>query len=153
MAATNKTSARHALMLQRQRDALEYRRGGSSYSAIGAKLEISAQRAQQLVAAALEATAAEIRTDGDALRALELERLDVAIRAIAEKVKGGDLRAIDRWLRISERRAKLLGLDAPTKVAPTDPTGDLPYRPLADLETEDVETLARIFSQLTPPLE
>jgi hypothetical protein len=32
--------------------------------------------------------------------------------------------AIDRALRIQQRRAKLLGLDAPTKTAYTDPSGE-----------------------------
>ena len=32
--------------------------------------------------------------------------------------------AIDRMLRIMDRRAKLLGLDMPTKVAPTTPDGE-----------------------------
>jgi len=34
------------------------------------------------------------------------------------------LKAIDRLIRISERRSRLWGLDAPTKTAFTDPTGE-----------------------------
>jgi len=38
-----------------------------------------------------------------------------------------------KWFRerkwIKEQRAKILGLYAPEKVAPTDPTGQLPYEP------------------------
>ena len=30
-------------------------------------------------------------------------------------------------LQCGERRAKLLGLDAPQKIAPTDPSGENPY--------------------------
>lgn len=37
------------------------------------------------------------------------------------------LSAIDRAVKLMERRAKLLGLDAPTKVAPTNPNGDKAY--------------------------
>ena len=44
---------------------------------------------------------------------LELERLDVATRAIAKQVRDGHLGAIDRWLRIIESRARFLGLHAP----------------------------------------
>ena len=47
------------------------------------------------------------------LRAIENERLDVAIHAIWDKVKDGDLQAIDRLIRLSERRAKMNGLDMP----------------------------------------
>ena len=47
---------------------------------------------------------------------LELARLDVAQRAIWKKVVKGDLAAIDRLLKIMQRRAKLIGLDAPVKL-------------------------------------
>jgi hypothetical protein len=48
-------------------------------------------------------------------RAMELARLDVMLHAVWEKIEGGDVRAIDTALRVSERRAKLLGLDAPVQ--------------------------------------
>jgi hypothetical protein len=37
--------------------------------------------------------------------------LDMATVAISPLVEEGNLKAIDRWLRISERRCRLLGLD------------------------------------------
>jgi len=46
---------------------------------------------------------------------LELKRLDTALNAIFERVQDGNLEAVDRLLRIMERRAKYLGLDAPTR--------------------------------------
>lgn len=42
---------------------------------------------------------------------LESHRLDRALNAIWDKVQAGDLGAIDRALKIMERRARLLGLD------------------------------------------
>jgi len=50
------------------------------------------------------------------VRSLELERLDVYLLAIARDVQKGDFLAIDRALKISERRAKLLGIDAPIQL-------------------------------------
>ena len=52
--------------------------------------------------------------------------LDEEGNAIRVKMEdfGPRLAAVDRALRIMERRAKLLGLDAPTKVAATNPNGD-----------------------------
>ena len=41
--------------------------------------------------------------------------------------QGAVLSAIDRVLKIMERRAKLLGLDAPAKTALTNPSGDKPW--------------------------
>lgn len=52
----------------------------------------------------------------DAALAEDLKRLEAAEKAIWVKVLKGDLLAIDRMLRIMERRAKLLGLDAPKRV-------------------------------------
>ncbi|WP_102180026.1 phBC6A51 family helix-turn-helix protein [Fischerella thermalis] len=44
----------------------------------------------------------------------ECEYLDIALNAVLPRIQeDGDLRAIDRLLRISERRCKLLGLDMP----------------------------------------
>jgi len=57
-------------------------------------------------------------------RAIELDRLDELHRAIWDKAVGGDLAAFDRVLKRMERRAKLLALDAPAKVAPTTPDGE-----------------------------
>jgi len=44
---------------------------------------------------------------------VELRRLDKALNAIWNKVLEGDPLAIDRMLKIMERRARLLGLDTP----------------------------------------
>jgi hypothetical protein len=53
---------------------------------------------------------------GDALHRMELERLDDLERRAREVMDGERvLLAIDRLLRIGERRAKLLGLDAPVQ--------------------------------------
>ena len=49
------------------------------------------------------------------IRTVSLERLDYALRNIMDAVGRGSLGAIDRMLRIEERRARLLGLDAPVK--------------------------------------
>jgi len=46
---------------------------------------------------------------------LDVQRLDDALSAIASMVLKGNLKAIDRWIRIMERRAKMFGYDAPTK--------------------------------------
>lgn len=50
------------------------------------------------------------------LQRVENARLDRAQAAIWAKVVGGDITAVHAFLRISERRARLNGLDAPTTV-------------------------------------
>lgn len=48
--------------------------------------------------------------------AIDLRRMDMAINAIWDDVKAGKLQAIDRLLKILERRSKMLGYDKPDKV-------------------------------------
>lgn len=57
----------------------------------------------------------------------------------AEPIKddGPRLAAIDRLLKIQERRSKLLGLDKPTKVAPTNPNGDKPAQPFVMMVSKE----------------
>ena len=58
--------------------------------------------------------------------ALELERLDALTLAAWPRARAGDDRAIRVVLRIMQRRAKLLGLDAPLKSATTSQRQDVP---------------------------
>lgn len=59
---------------------------------------------------------ARTATAAEELRAIENERLDVAEAAIWEAVKEGDLKAIAMFLRISARRSRMNGMDAPVRV-------------------------------------
>lgn len=97
----------------RQLKALTLRKAGAGYwaiaEALGYKDHSGAWRA---VKAALKKT---LQEPADELRQLELARLDDMLKAIAPHVAAGNLTAIDRALKIQERRARLVGLDAPMK--------------------------------------
>jgi hypothetical protein len=54
---------------------------------------------------------------------MELERLDMAQQALAAHLETGDPQIVNSWVKVSESRRKLLGLDAPTKIAATNPDG------------------------------
>lgn len=120
---TCKTSENAIGTRERERQALEYRRNGLSYEAIGKKLTVTRQAAHAMVSRVLKRLAAE--TDGKAaeLRALSAERLDLATEKVIEKLQRGDTNAAYALVRIEERRAKLLGLDAPEKKEVTGPDG------------------------------
>jgi hypothetical protein len=94
---------------EKHRQALELRKAGVAYAVIaerlGYKTESGAWRA---VMSALKKT---LREPADELRKLEAERLDGLWLAIISMAKAGNLGAIDRALKIQDRRAKLLGLD------------------------------------------
>jgi len=126
---------------ERRVKALELRKQGQSYRAIAAQLGINERTAHTDVQRALRALAALEQASAAEYRTMELERLDTltveaarVLSATHPLVSGGKvlrdvtddgpkLAAIDRLLRISESRRKLLGLDAPAKTALTNPDG------------------------------
>lgn len=57
------------------------------------------------------------------LRDIQHGRLEIATRAIWPQVLMGDVKAVQQLVSISKRMSELWGLDAPTKMALTDPSG------------------------------
>lgn len=115
----------------RRIDAVSLRLAGMTYAQIAEHAGYShASAARQSVLRALEKVEAEQVAD---LRMLENARLDRMLAAVwptvvarAEEVLLEDrLRAVDRALRISERRARLNGLDAPVQVALTPTSAEV----------------------------
>lgn len=98
----------------RQRQALELRKAGVGYQAIADRLGYKDHSgAYRAVKTALRKT---LQEPADELRAVEVERLDAMLLGLWTKAKAGDLLAVDRVLKIMDRRADLLGLDAPRRV-------------------------------------
>lgn len=115
---TNRTSPAKARRLELQAKALELRRGGDGYEAIAEKLGIGKSSAHRMVEAAMAGARAQISASVDELRADELTRLDGMLAKLWPKVTDDpDVAVIDRIIKIGERRAKLLGLDAPVRTA------------------------------------
>lgn len=124
---------------ERQARAIELRRQRKTFAQIGAELGVSAPRAHAIYSAALAAIPAQQidehraealqELDYLASKALEvLHRhhvtvsngrvvmlLDAEGDAVPVEDDGPVLQAIDRLLKIQERRAKLLGLDSPAR--------------------------------------
>ena len=132
----------------RRRAAMQYRLAGASYRTIATKLTedranayadangISVERAmKQLphvskrtawddVTAELEELRRETEVQRADLMALENARLDQVFSKALSLFAKGDVPAGRLAVAVMGRRAKLNGLDAPTKIAPTDPTGE-----------------------------
>lgn len=124
-----KHDAARIASVAKQAEALEYRKLGLSYAQIGLKLGMSAQGAWNAVDSALKRTLDE--ADAGGVRKLELARLDalwLGFYAVAQK---GDVQALGGCMNIMNRRARLLGLDAPEKreVTGADGTPLLPAVP------------------------
>ena len=141
---------------------MKYRLAGASYSVIAEKLTetrareyadangISIERAMKKVKHVSTRTAwddvtAEFEglrreteiTRGDVL-VMENVRIDQLYAKAVSLFSQGDVSAGRLAVTLLIRRAKLNGLDAPTKIAPTDPTGEHP----ADTGAIDVSTLS-----------
>lgn len=133
------TKAEKAIIDERRTQAIAMRTRGETWDRIGQTLGYaSGAAACNDVTRALEERARALTEQADSLRELELARLDAlyaAAWAVLERehvvVSGGKivkdgrrklrddgpvLAAIDRLVRISERRAKLLGIDSPVKI-------------------------------------
>lgn len=108
--ATNERTEEQALI---DTEALKLRSRGYTYQQIADHMACSKPTAYARVQRALAAIPAEAAEE---YRRLENDRLDT-LQAIAmhEVVTKKSMQAIDRVLHIMDRRAKLLGLDAPTK--------------------------------------
>jgi hypothetical protein len=113
--------SKQAEVAARRARALSLRAAGLTYQAIADELgHRSAQAACVDVSRALDARKGLLGGQADLFVTLELERLDSLERAVQTVLRqasaDGDrsmvLRAADRLVRVSERRAKLLGLDA-----------------------------------------
>ena len=106
-----------------RREALFLRSTGASFAAIGKALGVSKSAAFKAVNSALQALRDEITEQAKLLQAQEAERLNQLQRGVWSDAIAGNVVAIQTVLKIMERRAKLLGLDQPIKVAQTNPDG------------------------------
>lgn len=126
---------------EREKRAVALRITGMSYEQIASDMQLAnASVAWKIVQRALKRSVAE---SVDELRTLDAQRLDVLLAAIWDKAKEGRLFAVDRALLILQRRAELLGLDAPKKIAPTNPDGTEEYAALND--SDILRELARLI--------
>ena len=142
--------------------AMKYRLAGATYRVIAEKLTeekaqayadekgISFERAMKKIQPVSIGTAwGDVTAEMDELRretevhrgdlmALENARLDQLFSKALSLYGKGSVPAGRLAIAIMGRRAKLNGLDAPTKIAPTDPTGEHP----ADTGAINVNTLS-----------
>ena len=67
-------------------------------------------------------------------KSLDLSRIEIMMKALMRSAKHGQAEAVDRMVKLQARKAALLGLDSPVKLAPTNPDGTEPYQSLTDSE-------------------
>ena len=117
------TSSRSLTALQREEQAVDLRKTGLSYRQIAEVMNISHVAVGDAIKRAIKKTREAAMDDAADIVELELQRLDELLTICWPLARKGDLFAIDRVLKISERRSKLLGLDAATKTEITGAGG------------------------------
>lgn len=116
-----KTSPETALAKVKAAKALELRMEGKTFEQIAVETGYnSKQAAYDAVKRSLDAIT---REPAQELIKLDLERLDVLWQIQYLNAQSGDVQAMAACMKIMERRAKLLGLDAPAKQEVTGKDG------------------------------
>lgn len=92
---------------------LELRLAGATYEDIG---EVVGRHKANVYRRIKKAIQEIPKSEVEELRALELERLSRVQRSVWRQALEGHMGAVDRVIKISERRSRLLGLDAPQRV-------------------------------------
>jgi len=126
---------------ERRVRALELRKSGLTFREISRQLGADLHTVHGDVQAELAALRERTVEQAQDLREMELARLDSFNLGLWKQIKAGSAPAVSAAVRVSERRAKLLGLDAPT-ASRTEVTGSLSVAAETRLKTE-VEDLER----------
>jgi len=98
-------------------EALNYKLMGLSYEQIGNKLDVHKSTAYRYVKKALDIVMESYTLKAERVVAMELaklDRLEIAMNKLLIKDKTSSA-AVDKIIKIMERRAKFLALDAPSK--------------------------------------
>lgn len=117
---TNKNAVRKAENIAK---AIQLRKAGLTYQAIGDQLGVSVSQAHKYVAAALSQYAITTGEAAEEYKTLQSARLEGLITALEPKASAGNLGAIKEYRSTIETLGKLHGLFAPTKIAPVSPDG------------------------------
>jgi len=114
----SKASANRIAAAERRGQALALRKAGSGYAAIAGQLGYAGPSgAYKAIVTALRALTREPARE---LVDLEVARLDDLLAGLWADARKGNVAKVDRVLKVMARRAALLGLDAPRRVAVTD---------------------------------
>lgn len=131
MSTSSKRDERKLKIATRRAEALKLRTAGASYDTIAERLNYAdGSNARRDIQAALKDV---IREPAQEVLTLELSRLDQMLLGLYRKAIGGDVAAVDRVIRIMDRRAAYLGIDAP-KESSVDIKTDSRERILSRLE-------------------
>lgn len=151
----SKMNPKHVELVERKAQALDLVKLGYNTTEVARHLGLkSRQHAHQIITKALQET---IHQPAEDARKVCIQRLDLWLQKLASKILKGDVKAITTALKIEERRARLLGLDAPMQLTSPNgsPIGFLVVQVPPQAPTlEDWQAQAREVIDVTPqPVE
>ena len=111
--ASGKVAPRKVEGQEHHKLVMQQRRQGLSWREIGEANGYTMQRACRVGQRAFQQLVNDANSATEEVRKVEVERLDGMLQALWPKAEDGDEKTVDRVLKLMERRAKLLGLDAP----------------------------------------
>ncbi|MDI6898856.1 MAG: helix-turn-helix domain-containing protein [Methanolinea sp.] len=111
----NKTSKRSLVSEEKRQRALDLRRAGVPYRDIAREIGVSPGQAYKYVVSGLRQIRERNAELAEDVRTLERLRLDNLFQHAFNAVLQGDLSAIDRCIKVMDRRARMDGLDAPSR--------------------------------------
>ena len=129
-------------IVERRVRAFELRRSGATYREIARQLGADLHTVHSDIQAELLAIRSQTIEEALDLRAMELERLDAMTSGLWPGIQEGSAAAVSAGVRVSEPRARLLGLDAPV-LTKGEVTGSL------GVYTERLAAECELFTRLS----
>lgn len=108
------SSPRRIDAAEKRTRALQLRKAGATYDQIAQ--QVGYENRGNAYRAVMQELKELPKDDAAEVLTLEVERLDQLLVALWPKAMKGDVRSAETVIRLMERRAKLLGLDAPAAV-------------------------------------
>src|SRR6187399_412109 len=112
---TAKGSAQQLAIAQRREEATRLKLAGHSYREIAAQLNCSVGTVHTDIGAVLERAQEKAEDYLERERAISVARLEKAVVAIWQEVELGNFDAVDRLVKLEQRRGKTIGFDAPER--------------------------------------
>jgi hypothetical protein len=122
--AFNPGGKKNLELRMRENQALDLRLKGYSYDDIAEKMKMTDIGIYTMIMRVLARMEENLKEKIPQVRQQELLRCDQMLKALEKGVKRGETKSIQTALKVSERRARLLGLDAPVKLNPVDEQGN-----------------------------
>jgi len=146
MANSPKVDAARAADRERIAKALELRKAGATYEKIAQLLGYASKgSAHTAVKNALKEITSR---PAEEIRSIEITRLETIITILWPKIRAGDLKAIETFLKVQNQLAQFTGAYRPAKIAFTNPEGDEAWKLEAAKKGYDLARLPQVIAVL-----